>query len=111
MERSSYVYMMCSSSRRALYTGVTARLHQRVFEHKNDLVEGFSSQYKCHRLVYFERFANIVDAIAREKQIKGWRREKKDELVETMNPAWSDLAADWFPETLLYHGKPVGLNK
>ncbi len=65
MGRYSYVYMMSSSSRRALYTGITARLRRRVFEHKNDLVEGFSSKYKCHRLVYFERFESVVDAIAR----------------------------------------------
>lgn len=98
--------MMGSSSRRALYTGVTARFRQRVFEHKNDLVEGFSSKYKCHRLVYFERFDSVVDAIAREKEIKGWRREKKNKLVESMNPTWKDLAADWYPETLLFQGKP-----
>src|SRR5260370_40378779 len=86
MEQASYLYMMSSSSRRALYTGVTARLRSRVFEHKNDLIEGFSSKYKCHRLVYFERFESVVDAIAREKEIKGWRREKKNKLVESMNP-------------------------
>jgi putative endonuclease len=107
MNQSSYMYMMSSSSRRALDTGVTARFHHRIFEHKSDLVEGFSSKYNCHRLVYFERFTNVVDAIAREKQVKGWRREKKNKLVESMNPAWKDLAADWFPETLLHHGKPV----
>jgi putative endonuclease len=101
------MYMMSSSSRRALYTGVTARFRNRVFEYKNDLVEGFSSKYKCHRLVYFERFTNIVDAIAREKQVKGWRREKKDKLVESMNPTWKDLAADWFPAALLRDGRPV----
>jgi putative endonuclease len=111
MDQASHVYMMSSSSRRALYTGVTARLRQRVFEHKNDLVEGFSSKYKCHRLVYFERFTTVVDAIAREKQVKGWRREKKDKLVESMNPAWKDLAADWFPATLLHRGKPVDPTK
>jgi len=107
MDKVAYVYMMSSSSRRALYTGVTARFRHRVFEHKNDLIEGFSSGYKCHRLVYFERFESIVAAIAREKEIKGWRREKKNKLVESMNPTWKDLAADWFPETLLFHGKPL----
>ena len=109
--RPGYVYMMSSSSRRALYTGVTAWFRQRVFEHKNDLVEGFSSKYKCHRLVYYERFESVVDAIAREKEIKGWRREKKNKLVESMNPTWKDLAAEWFPETLLLHGKPVNPKK
>ena len=107
MEKQSYVYMMGSASRRALYTGVTARLRKRVFQHKNNLIEGFSSKYKCHRLVYFEQFVNIKDTIAREKEIKGWRREKKDKLVESKNPGWKDLAADWFPETLLFEGKAV----
>ena len=85
---------------------MTARFHQRVFEHKNDLIAGFSSKYKCHRLVYFERFENVVDAIAREKEIKGWRREKKNKLVDSMNPTWKDLAANWYPGTLLFQGKP-----
>jgi putative endonuclease len=107
MEKQSYLYMMGSASRRALYTGVTARLRKRVFMHKNDLIEGFTAKYKCHRLVYFEVFANINTAIAREKQVKGWRGEKKNKLVETMNPGWKDLAANWFPETLLRDGKPV----
>lgn len=75
--------------------------------HKNDLIEGFTAKYKCHRLVYFEVFANINATIAREKQVKGWRREKKNKLVETLNPGWKDLAADWFPENLLLDGKPV----
>ena len=107
MDKQSYVYMMGSASRRALYTGVTATLRKRVFEHKNDLVDGFTSKYKCHRLVYFETFNSVTDAIAREKQIKGWRREKKENLVESMNPSWRDLGAEWFPEELLLNGKPL----
>jgi putative endonuclease len=107
MDKLSYVYMMCSASRRALYTGITAYLRKRVFEHKHDLIEGFTRKYKCHRLVHFETFTNINDAIAREKEIKGWRREKKNKLVESVNPGWKDLAADWFPETLLKDGFPV----
>jgi putative endonuclease len=107
MEKLSYVYMMGSASRRALYTGITADLQKRIYEHKKDLVDGFTRKYKCHRLVYFETFISIKDAIAREKEIKGWRREKKDKLVESKNPTWKDLAADWFPDELLLHGKPV----
>ena len=107
MEKQSYIYMMGSASRRALYTGVTADLRKRVFEHKCDLIDGFTRKYKCHRLVYFEVFASIKDAIAREKEIKGWRREKKDKLVQSKNPTWKDLAEDWFPKELLLHGKPV----
>ena len=87
---------MGSSSRRALYTGVTTHLNKRVYEHKNDLVDGFTRKYKCHRLVYFETFEHISDAIAREKEIKGWRREKKNALVELINPEWKDLSKDWF---------------
>jgi putative endonuclease len=86
MEKISYVYLMGSASRRALYTGITVHLNKRVFEHKSNLIEGFTSKYKCHRLVYFETFYNVVDAIAREKEIKGWRREKKNQLVESQNP-------------------------
>lgn len=103
--------MMGSASRRALYTGVCADLRKRVYEHKNDLVEGFTRKYKCHRLVYFEVFTNIKLAIAREKEIKGWRRKKKDRLVETKNPEWKDLAADWFVDELQLHGKPVRLKE
>ena len=107
MEKTSYVYIMSSASRRALYTGITVHLNKRVFEHKNNLIEGFTSKYKCHRLVYFETFHNVVDAIAREKEIKGWRREKKNKLVESLNPEWKDLAKDWYPETFMKDGSPV----
>jgi putative endonuclease len=107
MLRFSYVYMMGSSSRRALYTGVGASLHKRVYEHKTGQGGYFTSKYKCHRLVYFEQFTNIEAAIEREKQIKGWSRAKKNGLVETLNPGWKDLAADWYPKKLLRDGKPV----
>jgi len=107
MEKISYIYMMGSASRRALYTGVTAMLYERVFEHKNNLGGEFTSKYKCYRLVYFERFTSIGVAIAREKEIKGWRREKKNKLVETVNPEWKDLAADWYTKELLKDGIPV----
>jgi putative endonuclease len=107
MEKLSYVYLMGSASRRALYTGVTALLYERVWEHKNNSGAYFTTKYKCHRLVYFETFGNINSAIDREKEIKGWRREKKNRLVESENPGWKDLAADWYPETLLKNGVPV----
>ncbi len=109
MEKVSYIYMMGSASRRALYTGVTVPLYKRVWEHKNDLGGYFTSKYKCYRLVYFEAFANVETAIAREKEIKGWRREKKDKLVESMNPGWKDLATDWYPEGLLRDWTPDNL--
>jgi putative endonuclease len=107
MEKASYVYMMGSASRRALYAGVTACLYERAWEHKNNLGGYFTTKYKCHRLVYFEQFTNVETAIAREKEIKGWRREKKNTLVESVNPGWKDLAADWYPKGLLKDGVPV----
>ena len=100
LDKYSWVYMMCSKSRRALYTGVCAGLHKRVFEHKNGLIEGFTKKYECHRLVYFETFTYVGQAIKREEEIKGWRREKKDALVETINPQWKDLSDGWYPTTL-----------
>ncbi len=100
-EHHYYVYMMISSSRRALYTGVTNSLDRRVFQHKNEEFEGFSQKYRAHRLVWFERYSNIHTAIAREKQLKGWRREKKNWLVRMLNPEWRDLSAEW--------GKPIDL--
>jgi putative endonuclease len=109
MDRFSYLYMMGSSSRRALYTGVTVPLYKRVWEHKNNLGGYFTSKYKCHRLVYYEQFTDVKAAIAREKEVKGWRREKKNALVESKNPEWRDLAADWYPDGLLLDGKPVKL--
>ena len=86
---------MTSSSRRALYTGLTNNLHKRAFEHKNHFIEGFTDSYNVTRLVYFESFDDIRNAIDREKQIKRWRREKKVALVSRFNPSWSDLAAGW----------------
>jgi putative endonuclease len=90
-----YVYMVQSSSRRALYIGMTNNLRRRVFEHKNHCTEGFTDKYKAVRLVYFERYDDVYKAIAREKQLKNWRREKKLWLIARFNPGWKDLAKDW----------------
>lgn len=95
-QRFYYVYMMMSSSRRALYTGITSRPRQRVWEHKTGVIEGFSKQYHTTRLVYYEAYRYVAAAIAREKQIKRWRREKKLALIESINPQYRDLATDWF---------------
>ena len=95
--------MMCSNSRRSLYTGSCAVLQDRVYQHKKGLVDGFTKKYKCHRLVYFESFAYIGNAIAREDEIKGWRREKKNALVETMNPKWKDLSEGWYERKVPLH--------
>ncbi|HEY4708262.1 MAG TPA: GIY-YIG nuclease family protein [Thermodesulfobacteriota bacterium] len=90
-----YVYIMTNRSK-TLYTGVTNNLERRVFEHKNKQLQGFTSKYKIDRLVYYEETSDILSAIEREKQIKGWLRAKKVELVESMNPGWLDLSAGWF---------------
>jgi putative endonuclease len=90
------VYVMASRSR-VLYTGVTNDLARRVNEHKRGLTPGFTSRYRITRLVYFEEFADIRDAIAREKQIKAWTRARRISLVEGRNPSWQDLAEHWFP--------------
>ena len=90
-----YVYIMASRSR-VLYVGVTNDLARRVHEHKQGLVPGFTSKYRVHRLVYFEKFADISEAIAREKAIKGWKRSRKVSLVEVRNPTWEDMAGDTF---------------
>ncbi len=92
--KSYFVYIMCSVSG-ALYVGVTSNLEQRVFKHKHGLVEGFTKKYKCKKLVYFEETSEIYSAIAREKQIKKWRRSKKEFLISTINPRWKDLSLDW----------------
>ena len=95
-EHHYYVYMVQSASRRALYIGMTNNLHKRVFQHKTHVFEGFTDDYNAIRLVYWESFDDVRNAIDRENKLKGWRREKKLWLVEQMNPKWRDLAADWY---------------
>jgi len=90
--KAFYGYMMTNRSRAVLYTGITNSLMQRVSQHQNGEIEGFTKTYKVNRLIYCERFNDPRDAIAREKEIKGWRREKKNALVETMNAKWADLS-------------------
>ena len=85
------VYTIASRSRN-LYTGVTNNLERRMIEHRQGLIPGFTSRYKICRLVHFERFADIRDAIAREEEIKAWRREKKLSLIQRQNPTWEDLS-------------------
>jgi len=90
-----FVYILVSRSR-TLYTGVTNHRERRVLEHKGRLVPGFTSHYRIHRLVYFESASDVRQAIRREKQIKGWVREKKLALVRSMNPEWRDLSEGWY---------------
>lgn len=94
--RLYYVYMMQSPSRTALYVGMCSELRRRVWQHKEHFFEGFTAAYNCSRLVWFERYTDVHRAIARERQIKRWRREKKETLIHTANPHWTDLAEDWF---------------
>ena len=90
-----YVYIMASKSR-VLYTGITNNLHRRVWEHKRDELPGFTSKYRVHRLVYFEAFQYVANALAREKVIKGWLRSKKVARIEAQNPTWEDLSENWY---------------
>jgi putative endonuclease len=91
IEKPHYVYILASKRNGTLYTGVTTNLKKRVYEHKNNLVGGFTKKYRVHKLVYYEKFENNLDALTREKKIKRWIRKWKLELIEQMNPDWKDL--------------------
>ena len=90
-----YVYILASISG-TLYIGITSALKERVFKHKEGLVDGFAKKYGVNRLVYFESFDDVRNAIDREKQLKGWRRAKKIALIERVNPQWKGLSAEWY---------------
>ncbi len=92
MAGNYYVYMLTNRSNRVIYTGVTNNLERRLHEHRNGDIPGFAFRYNATKLVYYEHTFDIQSAIAREKQIKGWLRSKKNQLIETMNPEWNDLA-------------------
>jgi putative endonuclease len=94
--RDYWVYMLTSNGNKVIYVGVTNDLQRRIYEHKHKPIDGFTARYNVHRLVYMESTPSIEAAIAREKQLKGWRREKKNALVAAINPDWRDLAAEWF---------------
>ncbi len=89
-----YVYILTNQYNTVLYTGVTNNLERRLYEHKNKLINGFTKKYNVDKLVYFEQTDNINSAITREKQIKGWIRKKKDELIASINAEWKDLSED-----------------
>lgn len=86
-----YVYILASKRNGTLYIGVTNDLMQRVYEHKNDLIDGFTKKYGVHRLVYYEQYDDVVNAIQREKRLKKWNRQWKIELIEKENLEWKDL--------------------
>ena len=91
LQNTFYVYILTNQYNNVMYVGVTNNLRRRVYEHKNELVDGFTKKYHVHKLVYFESTNDPVTAIAREKQIKTWKRERKNELVETQNPNWKEI--------------------
>jgi len=86
-----YVYILASKKNGTLYTGVTGDLIKRVYQHKNNLIPGFTNKYGVHKLVYYEQHGDVINAITREKQIKKWRRDWKINLIERNNPEWRDL--------------------
>ena len=86
-----YIYILTNWNNKVMYIGVTNDLIRRIYEHRNKLVEGFTKKYNVIKLVYFEEGESVVSAIEREKEIKKWRREKKDNLVKSLNPDWNDL--------------------
>jgi putative endonuclease len=92
--RTYWVYILSSGSG-TLYVGVTSNLTVRLAEHRSGIVEGFTSKYAVHRLVYYEETSDVWVALAREKQIKGWSRKKKVELIRKVNPSWRDLSRGW----------------
>ena len=96
MDDDLYFTYIVASRSRTLYIGVTGSLQKRIFEHKRKLHEGFSATYNCDRLVWFERFVDPSNAIAREKQLKGWTRIKKIALITKSNPTWHDLSEQWY---------------
>ncbi len=96
MNKHYYVYIMTNKRNTVLYTGVTNNLERRVYEHKNKLVEGFTEKYNVDKLVYYETSNDSIRAIEREKKLKKWRREWKENLIKKGNPNWADLSSSWF---------------
>jgi putative endonuclease len=94
-KKGGYVYIATNRSR-TLYIGVTNNLERRMWEHRQKVGSKFAAKYNITQLVYYETFDDIRDAIAREKVLKGWRRDKKIDLIEDDNPLWEDLSEDWF---------------
>ncbi|MBK6765296.1 MAG: GIY-YIG nuclease family protein [bacterium] len=98
-DRRYSVYIIAGDSG-VTYTGMTNNLTRRVYEHKMKQIEGFTRKYNLTKLVFYEHYATATSAIAREKQLKGWSRKRKVELIEATNPSWADLAKDWYVERL-----------
>jgi len=93
-EKQFYVYILTNWNNKVLYAGITSDLKKRLYGHQNKVGDGFTKKYNIFKLVYFESVKEVKSAIAREKEIKGWRRSKKDQLVSQMNPEWKDLSLE-----------------
>jgi putative endonuclease len=91
MNKTYYIYLLTNKNNNVLYVGVTNNLVRRIYEHKNKLQKGFTEKYNIDQLIYYEQYDDIENAIIREKQIKGWTRKKKNELINQFNPKWEDL--------------------
>ncbi len=92
--RMYYVYILTNWNHKVMYIGVTNDLYKRIYQHKNKLIDGFTKKYNVTKLVYYESTEDVTSAIAREKQLKGWSRKKKNKLVIMINPEWKDLGAE-----------------
>ena len=95
MNKTYYIYLITNWNNKVLYIGVTNNLERRIYQHKNKLIKGFTEKYNINKLVYFEQSSDINSAITREKEIKKWRREKKNSLIESTNKKWQDLSKNW----------------
>ncbi|MFH1611547.1 MAG: GIY-YIG nuclease family protein [Patescibacteria group bacterium] len=98
MTHQYFVYIMANKKNGTIYVGMTSDLEKRVYEHKNNLVEGFTKKYSCHALVYFEDTPDVYEALSREKRLKKWNRQWKIELIEKDNPSWDDLSREWISD-------------
>ncbi|HTK85119.1 MAG TPA: GIY-YIG nuclease family protein [Patescibacteria group bacterium] len=93
MAKYFYVYILCSEKYGTLYIGMTSNLAKRLWEHQNEVIEGFTQKYKVHKLIYFEKYDSFEPAALREKRLKAWKRDWKIRLIEEHNPHWLDLSA------------------
>ena len=96
MAKQGFVYILTNKNHTVLYIGVTSNLEQRVWQHRQKLVKGFTQKYNCKKLIWYQQAAEIGSAIAREKQLKSWSRKKKVALIDELNPKWKDLSLDWY---------------
>ena len=93
--KKGYVYILTNKNKTVLYIGVTSNLLKRIYQHKTKFYQGFTAKYNCNKLVYYEEYKNIVDAIKREKQLKSGNRKRKEQLINAENPNWVDLSEHW----------------